>query len=170
VGKFARGIREKSMDLEKFCNPQYMEMWTGTCRVVRVARFRFSLFNLNQAVKISLFQTVKISLFRTVKISLSKLSKFHFSNCQNFLFQTVKIFFFKLSKFPFPNCQNFIFQTVKISFFKLSKFFFFPGVQKPQKFPPVYKLLDIKTMHFPQHFNKVLFFGKPHKFQNAPQP
>jgi hypothetical protein len=25
-----------------------------------------------------------------------KLSKFSFSNCQNFLFQTVKIFFFKL--------------------------------------------------------------------------
>jgi hypothetical protein len=71
---------------------------------------------------------------------LFKLSKFYFSNCQNFLFQTVKIFFFqtvkiflfKLSKFSFLNCQNFpfktvkkfLFQTVKNFFFKLSKFSF----------------------------------------------
>jgi hypothetical protein len=65
------------------------------------------------------------------KVAVSrKLSKFSFSNCQNFPFQTVKISLFKLSKFPFynsqnfpfANCQNFLFQTVKISLFKLSKF------------------------------------------------
>ncbi len=77
---------------------------------------------------------------QTVKIFLFKLSKFSFSNCQNFHFQTVKIFFFelskfsffklskffffKLSKFSFSNCQNFPFQTVKIFIFKLSKFSF----------------------------------------------
>jgi hypothetical protein len=38
--------------------------------------------------------------------------------------QVLKIFFFKLSKFSFSNCQNFPFQTVKISLFKLSKFLF----------------------------------------------
>jgi hypothetical protein len=39
------------------------------------------------------------STFQTVKIFLSKLSKFAFSNCQNFSFQTVKIFLSKLSNF-----------------------------------------------------------------------
>jgi hypothetical protein len=52
--------------------------------------------------------------FQTVKIFLFKLSKFSFSNCQNFLS--------KLSKFSFSNCQNFPFQTVRIFIFKLSKF------------------------------------------------
>jgi hypothetical protein len=61
---------------------------------------------------------------QTVKIFIFKLSKFSFSNCQNFRFQTVKIFLFKLSNYSFSNCQNFHFQTVKIFVFKLSKFFF----------------------------------------------
>jgi hypothetical protein len=65
------------------------------------------------------------------KIFLFKLSKFSFSNCQNFLFQSVKFFFFKLSKFSFSNVkvflfkrQNFPLQTVKVFLFRLSKFSF----------------------------------------------
>jgi hypothetical protein len=37
------------------------------------------------------------AFFQPVKISLSNLSKYAFSNCQNFPFQTVKIFLSKLT-------------------------------------------------------------------------
>jgi hypothetical protein len=55
-----------------------------------------------------------------------KLSKFSFSNCQNFLFQTVKI--------SFSNCQKFPFQTVPNStlFFPFQKFNKI-GKNKPDK-------------------------------------
>jgi hypothetical protein len=68
--------------------------------------------------------TMNFPLYTWMIISSVKLSKFSFSNCQNFPFQTVKIFLFKLVKFSFSNCQNYPFQTVKIFLFKLSKISF----------------------------------------------
>jgi hypothetical protein len=70
-----------------------------------------------QASGIFIVITVIVKLCRQENL----LSKFSFSNCQNFPFpncqkkflQTVKISLFKLSKKNFSNCQKKFFQTVK---------------------------------------------------------
>jgi hypothetical protein len=55
---------------------------------------------------------------------INKMKKFKKFRSECFFWD---VLFQELSKFPFSNCQNFPFQTVKISFFKLSKFPAYPS-------------------------------------------